>query len=47
MFTTPQLMAITGHSTEQMFLNYIGKTADDWAMQTAKTFRELKNKKIS
>lgn len=47
MFTTPQLMAITGHSTEQMFLRYIGKTADDWAMQTAKTFRELKNKKIS
>ena len=47
MFTTPQLMAITGHSTEQMFLRYIGKTADDWAMQTAKTFRELKNQKIS
>ena len=47
MFTTPQLMAITGHSTEQMFLNYIGKTADDWAMQTAKTFKELKNQKIS
>ena len=47
MFTTPQLMAITGHSTEQMFLSYIGKTADDWAMQTAKTFKELKNQKIS
>lgn len=47
MFTTPQLMAITGHSTEQMFLRYIGKTADDWAMQTAKTFKELKNQKIS
>jgi hypothetical protein len=30
-----------------MFLNYIGKTADDWAMQTAKTFKELKNQKIS
>lgn len=24
-----------------------GKTADDWAMQTAKTFKELKNQKIS
>ncbi|TYT28263.1 tyrosine-type recombinase/integrase [Elizabethkingia anophelis] len=47
MFTTPQLMAITGHKTENMFLNYIGKTADDWAMQTAKTFKELKNKMIS
>ena len=49
MFTTPQLMAITGHKTESMFLNYIGKTADDWAMQTAKTFREieiLKSEKI-
>lgn len=47
MFTTPQLMAITGHKTESMFLNYIGKTVDDWAMQTAKTFKELKNQKIS
>lgn len=46
-FTTPQLMAITGHKTESMFLNYIGKTADDWAMQTAKTFKILKNKKTS
>lgn len=46
LFTTPQLMAITGHTTEAQFLNYIGKTADDWAMQTAKTFKELslKNK---
>lgn len=47
MFTTPELMAITGHKTENMFLNYIGKTADDWAMQTAKKFKELKNQKIS
>ena len=47
LFTTPQLMAITGHKTEDMFLNYIGKTADDWAMKTAKTFKELKNQKIS
>lgn len=44
-FTTPQLMSITGHKTESMFLNYIGKTADDWAMQTAKTFREMKEQK--
>lgn len=47
MFTTPELMAITGHKTEAMFLNYIGKTADDWAMQTAKTFKEMSNKKQS
>lgn len=47
MFTTPELMAITGHKTEAMFLNYIGKTADDWAMQTAKTFKEMLNKKQS
>ncbi|WP_407505237.1 tyrosine-type recombinase/integrase [Elizabethkingia miricola] len=46
LFTTPQLMAITGHKTESMFLNYIGKTADDWAMQTAKTFKEIANQKI-
>ena len=46
MFTTPQLMAITGHKTESMFLNYIGRTADDWAMQTAKTFRDLKEQEI-
>lgn len=42
-FSTPELMSITGHKTESMFLNYIGKTADDWAMQTAKTFSELSN----
>lgn len=45
MFTTPQLMSITGHKTESMFLNYIGKTADDWAIQTAKTFREIAKQK--
>ncbi|WP_347217950.1 phage integrase SAM-like domain-containing protein [Chryseobacterium sp.] len=47
LFTTPQLMAITGHKSEAQFLNYIGKTADDWAMQTAKTFKELSEKKTS
>ncbi|WP_223560210.1 phage integrase SAM-like domain-containing protein [Chryseobacterium lathyri] len=44
LFTTPQLMSITGHKTESMFLNYIGRTADDWAMQTAKTFKDLSDK---
>lgn len=47
LFTTPQLMAITGHTTETQFLNYIGRTADDWAMQTAKTFKELSEKQKS
>lgn len=46
-FTTPQLMSITGHKTENMFLNYIGRTADDWAMQTAKTFKKISEQKIS
>lgn len=47
-FTTPQLMAITGHSTEGTFLLYIGKNSADHAMQTAKTFREISNaQKIS
>ena len=46
MFTTPQLMAITSHGTEAIFLQYIGKTKDEWAMQTAKTFKELKEQKL-
>lgn len=44
-FTTPEIMAITGHDSPATFLIYIGKTADDWAMQTAKTFREISNSK--
>lgn len=46
MFTTPQLMSITGHKSEAQFLNYIGRTADDWAMQTAKTFKDLSEQKL-
>ncbi|WP_284463983.1 phage integrase SAM-like domain-containing protein [Chryseobacterium sp.] len=46
-FTTPQIMAITGHSTEVMFLSYIGKTSSDHAIITAKTFREIKQQKTS
>lgn len=30
---TPILISITGHSSEQMFLNYIGKTDEDMAIQ--------------
>lgn len=40
-FTTAQLMAITGHKTESVFLSYIQKTSSDHAIQTAKTFREI------
>lgn len=46
-FTTPQIMSITGHKTERMFLSYIGKTSSDHALQTAKTFREIAQQKIS
>jgi len=46
-FTTPQIMSITGHKTERMFLSYIGKTSSDHALQTAKTFREISLQKIS
>ncbi|MDM1557483.1 phage integrase SAM-like domain-containing protein [Chryseobacterium indologenes] len=40
-FTTPQIMAITGHATETMFLSYIGKTSADHALNTAKAFKEI------
>lgn len=35
---TSILIYMTGHSTEQMFLEYIGKTDDDKAMQVAEYF---------
>jgi len=47
-FTTPQIMAITGHRTEHVFLEYIGKKSKDYALNTAETFAELeKNKNVS
>lgn len=42
-FTTPQIMAITGHRTEAVFLAYIGKTSSDHALNTARTFKEIKD----
>jgi integrase len=39
-YPTPLLMSITGHSTEKMFLKYIGKSANDYALQTAKIFQQ-------
>lgn len=42
---TPVIMAVTGHTTEKMFLNYIGKTAKDNAKELQKywNIQELKN----
>lgn len=42
-FTTPQIMAITGHQSEKVFLTYIGKTSSDHALNTAKAFKEIKD----
>jgi len=46
-FTTPQLMGISSHATETVFLSYIGKTSSDHAMQTAKTFKEIEDRKTA
>lgn len=42
---TPVLMNITAHSTERMFLAYIGKTTYDNAYQMLEYFNKLKNPK--
>jgi integrase len=44
---TPLIMQVTGHSTEKMFLNYIGKNSLDFAQQIADfyTLQALKAKK--
>lgn len=46
---TPLIMQITGHSTEKMFLNYIGKNSLDYAQQIADfyTLQAQKEKKES
>ena len=41
---TPVIMAVTGHTTEKMFLNYIGKTANDNA-ETLNKFWQLQESK--
>ena len=41
---TPVIMAITGHTTEKMFLNYIGKTAKDNA-EVLNSFWEVQEQK--
>lgn len=42
---TPVLIGITGHSTERMFLNYIGKTAYDNAYQMLEYVNKLQPRK--
>lgn len=39
---TNLLISITGHTTERMFLNYIGKTTMDYADEFANAFNKLK-----
>lgn len=39
-YPTPLLMSVTGHKTETMFLNYIGKKPIDYALQLAKIWAE-------
>ena len=42
---TPVLMAVTGHTTEKMFLNYIGKTSKDNAEILKKYWQDQEHKK--
>ncbi|MGB3344358.1 MAG: hypothetical protein WBA61_10625 [Aequorivita sp.] len=42
---TPVLMAITGHTTEKMFLKYIGKTAMDNAEVLNTFWKDQEHKK--
>jgi integrase len=39
-YPTPLLMSVTGHATETMFLEYIGKKPMDYAIQLAKIWAE-------
>jgi len=41
LYPTPILMNITGHSTEKMFLEYIGKKPIDHSLQLAKTWETV------
>lgn len=42
---TPLIMQITGHGTEKMFLNYIGKNSFDYAQQIAQFYNSQLNNK--
>ena len=41
---TPLLISITAHATEQQFLEYIGKTSNDYASQIDEYFKKLQQK---
>lgn len=45
-YPTPLLMNITGHSTEKMFLTYIGKEPLDYGLQLAKIWQDLEEKEV-
>ena len=40
---TSQLIGVTAHATERQFLEYIGKTPDDYAMLLAESWDKLEN----
>jgi integrase len=42
-YPTPLLMSVSGHSTESMFLEYIGKKPMDYALQLAEIWSEQEN----
>ena len=42
-FPTPLIMNVTGHSKESTFLEYIGKTSGDLAIDLAKKYSQTKN----
>ncbi|WP_330442265.1 site-specific integrase [Flavobacterium sp. C4GT6] len=44
-YPTPLLMSVTGHATETMFLNYIGKKPLDYALQLAEIWESKANNK--
>jgi len=43
-FSTPLIMNVTGHSKESTFLDYIGKTSGDMAIDLGKKFKESNTK---
>lgn len=43
-YPTPLLMSVTGHATETMFLEYIGKKPSDYALQLAEMWSRSINK---
>ena len=44
-FTTAEIMSITGHKSEETFLAYCGKTREQHALKSARTFRQIEELK--